>query len=215
MQLYDICHFEVHPKHSIFIKPSTVETSWYIILSGFCRVHYITNKRLGGNTYHDGKFVSGVPIHKNVSSHNQFVLPSILSAGESFGDFVSVKDTERRSTSTAVQSMSLVTVLRIDKDDFWDAIMTLEARFMDKQQWLVTLPGFKDLSRFVVHSICKSGMIKKYSARSSILRAGDPEYHLYFCKSQCYKLIASDEWRCDCLPNECLYKDAFPSIHLF
>lgn len=175
-------------------------------MSGYCRIHHITTRRhlaalQTSNAYaiRELKLKANTPINmRGVNNNNATdgvsrgdgtapshqILQLLLGPGDSFGDFVSLKDAERRSTSSAVQAMSLVHVLRIDKEEFWNCIKTLEARFIDKQQWLTSMPGFKDLNRSVVNSICKTGQVKRYGPRSSIIRAGDPESNLYFCKQK-------------------------------
>ncbi|KAJ3219064.1 hypothetical protein HK099_004831 [Clydaea vesicula] len=164
-QLYDVCKLEKFQKGTLIIAPTNTATSFYLILSGVCKICTIPRGRklqaLYPPQYQNYQSNLDVEALEKNQHKNTPITVSFLCAGDTIGEFQTIKELERRSPRIKIETLTETEVLRIDKDD------------LEKQQWLHTVSSFRSLPRYTLDLIAKTSKLQKYSPKSCIIRAQD------------------------------------------
>lgn len=137
--LYDMMSYQVFPANKFITVQGREAQNQYLILTGIARLQSMPPVRKG----------VAMTSKKATDTANarQPISISFLSAGDSFGEFAAIKESEYRPQNVSVVAATQLHVLAFEKRLFSSIILDLENKFTEKQQWLNSLPGFKTLSR--------------------------------------------------------------------
>ena len=166
LQLCEAFTYQVFPRGTVIIKPADIAFSQYIILNGICRIKTIPQANKLQALYSS-------PVDSKDSIKGQTI--SLLSSGDSFGEFSNIREIERRGLRHIFEAATELHVLRLEKSKFLKIIAELDNKFTEKQVWLSSTPAFKSLSRYTIDTIARSSVIKKFFNKVFITRASDPD----------------------------------------